>query len=286
MTIRRLAMLVILASALLGLPAAYGSGHGPVYGLATPTLGQGGWSLDLAAMVRENEEDGEMAMIRPMVGYGITEDLQISFSVPVPLYRESSIAPERAMAMMPGTPDHEILVNWRFHRQGTAVGSRFESTALAGVQYPTDSVRAGVRTAPGVVGGVVTGYASRSIYAWAGGLYQRTMNVRGPEADHPGDLALLSLVLGYRPRHFRQELPHADWRIFLEAIGESREPDVAGGRELPNRGGDRIFVGPTLLGLYGPWGISGGPVFPVWSDLEGSQVEEKYRFVVNFTYWF
>ena len=59
------------------------TGHGPVYGLATPTLGQGLWSLDVAAMGRSSGR-GEMAMARPMLAYGLTEHLQVSVSLPVP----------------------------------------------------------------------------------------------------------------------------------------------------------------------------------------------------------
>ena len=47
-----------------------------------------------------------------------------------------------------------------------------------------------------------------------------------------------------------------------------------------------LILGPTVLGLFGPWGISGGPLFPVHSDLHGDQPEEDVRFVVNFSYWF
>ncbi|MGH9362145.1 MAG: hypothetical protein ACRD2T_09525 [Thermoanaerobaculia bacterium] len=259
------------------------TGHGPVYGLATPTLGQGVWSLDVAGMARAGGS-GEMAMARPMLAYGITEDLQISFSLPVPLYRDLSVAPARTMAMMPGTPDAEFLLGWRFHRRALDVGARFESTAYLGLEYPTDPLRGGVRTSPGILGGLVTGYASRSVYAWAGALYQRSMSPRG--GDHTGDTAIYSLVYGYRPPHFRAELPHPDWRVFVELVGEVQEPDEIAGRELPNTGGHELFAGPTVLGLYGPWGISGGPLFPIYSDLNGAQREEDYRFVVNFTYWF
>lgn len=45
-------------------------------------------------------------------------------------------------------------------------------------------------------------------------------------------------------------------------------------------------LGPTLLGLYGGWGISGGPMFPVYSDLNGDRGPDKVRLVVNFTRWF
>jgi len=269
---------------------AFASGHGPVYGLATPTLGQGGWSIDVAAMYRLtgdlSDGNAQRALLRPMLGYGITEDLQASLSVPVPLYTPSAPVPSlatRMMAMMPSTPDAEFLLSWRFHRIGNDVGSRFESTALLALDYPTDSVRNGIRTAPGFMAGAVTGYASRTVYAWVGGLYQRYMT---PTANHPGDLMLYSLVFGYRPPFFREELPHADWRLFIEAIGEYQFRNVVAGNEVADSGGLQIFVGPTVLGLYGPWGISGGPLFPVYRNLNGTQHGDRFRFAVNFTYWF
>lgn len=277
----------ITLAAALGLALAASrlaaAGHGPVYGLATPTLGQGLWSLDVGAMGRSGSA-GEMVMVRPMLGYGLTEDLQVSVSLPLSLDDDPGVPPARMMAMMPGVRDAELLLGWRFHRQATGVGARFESTAYLGLEVPTDDVRAGVRTSPGVLGGLVTGYASRSHYAWAGAQVQRATSARG--GDRTGDMAIWSLVYGYRPRRFREELPHADWRWFVEVVGEYRGRDEIAGRALADTGGHEVFFGPTVLGLYGPWGISGGPLFPVHSDLHGDQPEEDVRFVVNFSYWF
>ena len=59
------------------------SGHGPVFGGATPTLGKGGWSFDQAWMGRRDRTGDDDQMLRSMVGFGITEDLQISASLPV-----------------------------------------------------------------------------------------------------------------------------------------------------------------------------------------------------------
>lgn len=278
--------LLLLAALTLISASAQGTGHGPVYGAATPTLGKGAWSLDLGLMSRTVAGGKTSAMLRPLISYGITEDLQASISLPVALYTQQGSMPVRMMAMMPANPDVEILVGWRFHREGMDVGSRFESTAYLGANYPTDSVRAGIRTSPGIFAGAVTGYASRSVYAWAGGWYRRYMSPKGPTADHPGDITMYSVVLGYRPALFRQELPHPDWRVFVEAVGEHIQKDEMGGKKMPNSGGDRIFVGPTVLGLYGPYGISAGPLLPVYSKLNGSQPNDRVRFVVNFTYWF
>jgi hypothetical protein len=273
---------------ILGVTAAQqgrAQGHGPIYGLSTPTLGKGGWSLDLATMARI-VGDQEIAMLRSMVSYGITEDLQISGSLPMILYHPDGLPPAHGASRMPGTPDIEFLLGWRFHRQGTDVGSRFESTAYLGFDYPTDAVRAGARTAPGLYGAVVVGRASRATYLWAGGLYRRYMTHVGNTADHPGDLAMYSLVLGYRPPRFRRDFPHADWRLFLEAAGEYAAKDVIAGVEQPNTGGHQIFLGPTLLGLYRSWGISGGPAFPVFRRVNGSQAEDKLRLMLNTTFWF
>ena len=276
---------VALALSFPALSVGEAQGHGPVYGLATPTLGKGGWSLDLGAMSRFVGATRSV-MLRPMLTYGITEDLQISGSFPMPLYTPLGIRSAHGMSRMPTNPDIEFLLGWRFHRQGIGIGSRFESTAYVGFDYPTDAVRAGVRTAPGLYAAAVTGYASRSVYLWAGGLYRRYMTPSGSTADHPGDAAMYSLVIGYRPAMFRKELPHSDWRIFLEAFGEWTGVDVVGGVRQPDTGAHQIFAGPTLLGLFGSWGISGGPVFPLLRRLKGSQPREKARLAVITTFWF
>ena len=283
------ATVLACAVVLTPLRSARATGHGPVYGLATPTLGKGAWSLDVGAMYRErgpfDDSNSHSAMLRPMVGYGLTEDLQLSLSVPVPLFTPvAGGMPARMMGMMPATPDVELQLAWRFHRTDD-LGSRFESTALFGLDYPTDAVRGGMRTSPGFIAGGVTGYASRSVYAWLGALYRRYLSPRGAGADHEGDLVFYSAVVGYRPELFRQELPHADWRVFAEAVGELRAHDVVAGNPLPNSGGHQLFVGPTVLGLFGAWGISGGPLFRVYADLNGTQTPDRFRVAINFTRW-
>jgi hypothetical protein len=266
-------------------PALRGQGHGPAFGLSTPTLGKGGWSLDVAAMSRIVGDRG-LVMMRPMVTYGLTEDLQISASFPMPLYVPQGARPAHGMARMPTSPDVEFLLGWRFHRAGVGIGSRVESTTYFGFDYPTDDIRAGVRTSPGLYGALVTGYASRSVYAWVGGLYRRYMSPIGETADHLGDVGMYSVVFGYRPPAFQKDLPHPDWRVFIEVVGEVTAKDVIAGVRQSNTGGHQVFAGPTLLGLYGSWGISGGPVFPVYRDVNGTQPREKMRFVANTTFWF
>lgn len=285
MSLPRSAALLALLLSFVVSTSAFATGHGPVFGLATPTLGKRAFSLDVAVMDRLVGGKSS-AMLRPLVSYGITEDVQTSISLPMPLYMPQGLPGARTMAMMPSNRDVEILVGWRFHRRGTGVGSRFESTAYLGLDYPVDFVRGNVRTSPGLAGALVTGYASRSVYVWGGALYRRYMSPIGDTTDRQGDVALYSLVLGYRPPAFRKDLPHADWRGFLEVVGEHQGHDRALGKELPDTGGHQLFLGPTLLGLYGSWGLSGGTLFRIAGKPQGAQPKDRVRMAVNVTYWF
>ncbi len=260
-------------------------GHGPVFGLSTPTLRKGGWSLD-AGFMGQVVGDDRMVMFRPMVSYGVSEDLQVSASLPVPISGPDGMGAARVATRMPATSDVELALGWRFQKRELGVGSRFESTTFLAVDYPTDRTRMGVEPTPGVAGAVTTGYVSRTVYAWLGGLYRRNITSGGADPDRAGDLAMYSLVLGYRPPAFRHDYPHADWRLFVEAVGEVTARDVADGAERPASGGHQIFVGPTLLGLYGGWGISGGPLFPVYQNLNGPHPREKVRVGLDLIFWF
>jgi len=239
--------------------AVFAQGHGPVYGLSTPTLRRGGWSTDNGFMGQIVGEH-EMVMFRPMVSYGITEHVQLSASLPVPVYTSQGMAPARI--------------------------ARYESTAYLALDYPTDATRMALRTAPGVMGALATGYVSRSLYAWAGGLYRRYVTPIGATADHTGDVAMVSAVLGLRPPSMQYEYPHADWRLFIEGVGEITQRSVAAGVPVVSTGGHQYFVGPTLLGLYGGWGVSGGPLFPVYQQLNGAQRRDKVRLALDVVTWF
>ncbi|MEW5918961.1 MAG: hypothetical protein AB1762_21335 [Gemmatimonadota bacterium] len=264
---------------------AQAQGHGPIFGLSTPTLGRGGWSVDVTAMGRFLEGQ-QTAMLRPLLSYGITEDLQFSASMPMPIYATQGVVPTRVSVRMPSNPDMEFTLGWRFHRRELGVGKRFESTAYLAFDYPTDPTRVGLRTSPGFAAALATGYASRVIYAWAGALYRRYVAPIGPTADHLGDLVMYSLVVGYRPPAFQRDYPHPDWRLFVEAVGETTARDVAAGVDRVNSGGDQVFAGPTLLGLYGGWGFSGGPLVPIYRRQNGTQPREKVRLSINFVRWF
>lgn len=280
----------VLVSATLALIASVpragvASGHGPLFGMATPTKAAGGWAIDLGFMGRTGEgEDG--AMTRAMLTYGFTEDLQLSASAPLVL-ASGSFPPARGTAMMPGSGDFEAIAAVRFHRQGTAVGTRLESTAYGGLILPGPQRPAGMarelKQAPGLYAAVASGIASRSHYLWGGIGYTWFAERVG---DRRPDILSYSAVWGYRPPSLRKEYPHWDWRVFLELTGERSSRLRRAGAELPDTAGHQVLLGPTALGIYKSYAIEGGLQVPVYRNVGARLQRETLRYAVNVSYFF
>src|SRR5688572_11160508 len=162
--------LLVAAAVLLLFPRfVTASGHGPVFGAATPTLGRGGWAIDQAWMGRRLQTEGDDQMLRTMIGLGLTERLQISLSLPIELSSSGAMPLGRMMASMSGHRELEAIAGWRFHSRTVGDGGRLESTVYLGATAPLESTRAGTKTAPSAYGSFATGYASRAHYFWLGG---------------------------------------------------------------------------------------------------------------------
>ncbi|MGK7370450.1 MAG: hypothetical protein ACNS64_09560 [Candidatus Halalkalibacterium sp. M3_1C_030] len=256
-------------------------GHGPVFTLATPTLGQGELSFD--AMVMSTRQGNSAWMLRQNWHYGLTEDIQLNISVPTPLQQIANPPQGRLGTMMGSYGDLEVSGLFRLFKTYPGVGQRFESTLLLSGSVPTEDKRGGLHVGPSLHGGLVTGYASRTFYAWAGGGYQYYSEQHN---DRLGDIAYVTGVIGYRPPVFQHDYPKPDWRIFVESITEWVGNSTLNGAEQPNTGGTKSLLGPSVLGLYGKWGLSGGILFPVYSSFSGLQDSESYRLNFVLSYWF
>lgn len=264
---------------------AFGSGHGPVFGLATPINPKGAWSLDLGTMGRVGSDDSG-AMERAMLSYGITGDIQVSISAPA-VFTAAPLPPGRVTAMMPATGDFEALGAWRFQRRDTGVGSRFETTTYGGVILPGSQKPPGLlgqlNWAPGVLGMIVTGYASRSNYLWAG---VGAMHFDESGGDRRPGILLYSLAYAYRPKPLRKGYSHWDGRFFVEMNGEYSDKVLHNHLSVPGTNGGRVFVGPTTLWLYKNYGIGAGIQFPVYRNTGPVFGRERYRFAIDFSYFF
>ncbi|WP_330970765.1 hypothetical protein, partial [Lysobacter sp. A3-1-A15] len=122
---------------------------------------QGQWSSDTGFMRVETQAGGAWRA-REMLGYGITEDLQVTLTAPIG-DRDGvpGMANTRGGAMM-GAPDAvEASMLWRFHRNAPAVGVRRESSLLVGLADGAELGASGMETGPTLHAAVVTGFASR-----------------------------------------------------------------------------------------------------------------------------
>lgn len=255
------------------------SGHGPVFGAATPTLGRGGWSVDQAWTMRLGEDVKREQMLKTMVTFGITEVLQVSGSVPLAM-SSNTLAPGRMMSAMSNDREFEGLVGYRFQRHPIGIGGRRESTLFIGGTAPLESTRNGVATGGSVIIGASTGYASRAHYAWVGGGVQHYFSRQG---DRLGDSRMVTLVYGYRPPALRTEAGKPDLRFFVESTFEDRQADRVGDA-LVRTGAQTVFVGPTSLLVYKAIALEGGVQFPVYQ--RSGNVKETARVAINFSYFF
>ncbi len=270
--------IVLVAS----LPAStFASGHGPVFGAATPTLGRGGWSLDQAWTIRDGEDGQREQMLKTMVSFGVTETLQVSGSVPV-VMGDASLPAARMMSAMSSDREFEGLLAYRFQRRTVGIGGRQESTFYVGGTAPFESRRDGVRVGPSIVGGISTGYASRAHYLWVGGALQHYAERGG---DRLGDSRLVTAVYGYRPPALRTEAGKPDLRFFVEMTAEDRGASRAAGVAAAS-GARSVFVGPTSLLLHKAIAIEGGVLFPAYQRVEPARVKERMRVAVNVAYFF
>ncbi len=264
--------------------SALAEGHGPVFGLATPTLGQDQMSSDTSFMARDSTQRTS-AMFGQMFAYGLTEDWELDLGVASPMInRQEPMVRTRPGSMMdPLGGEIEFQTRYRFHKAYPGGGQRYESTLSLGGTIPYRDGRGDLDLSGSVNAAITTGYASRKWYWWAGAGYQRYFQSDG---DRLGDLPYLTAVVGYRPPAWAADYPAPDWRVFVEAVAEFPQRNRLNGQTVKNSGGERVLVGPSALGLFGQWGVSGGVLFPVHHEFNGHQPRENVRARLVLTYWF
>ena len=268
---------ICVAAALLSGRDVSASGHGPVFGAATPTLGRGGWSIDQSYTFRGGDDDAQQ-MFKTMVSFGITDTVQVSGSIPLAM--ANGLTPSRMMGAMSSEREFEGLLAYRFQKRTIGIGGRQESTLYIGGTVPMESERYGAAVGPSIVIQAATGYASRSHYAWFGGGVQQFIERRG---DQQGSSRFLTAVYGYRPPPLRLEPGKPDLRFFVEATAEHRTATQVAGVDV-DHGAGSIFVGPTSLLVYKAIAVEGGILVPVYQG--GGQVKERVRVAVNVAFFF
>jgi hypothetical protein len=272
---RAIVLLVLLAIPMQAIAA----GHGPVFGLATPTNSQGEWSFDQGVFGRSSDI-GSQASIRELVGYGFTPHLTLSFTLPG-VVGDTQLSPTR---IQPGD-DFDSTLAWRFQHRATKIGTRIESTAFAGLVIPgPQSGFSGVAkttNAPGFMAGAVSGRASLSHYVWLGATLTRFAEHDGDRRPHVFDY---SLVYGYRPPKWRRSPDKWDWRLFGELVGERSNRFLQANETIAETQAHQVFLGPSVLGIYRNYTVSFGAQVPVYRNIGSEWPKERLRIAVNFSY--
>ena len=309
----RSSSVVVCVLCVAALPAM-GDGHGPAFAFSTATLGAGDVDIETDVMWRARSY-----MLAPRVSYGVRENLQISFSSPFHL-NHGDHPTGRFDAMMPGNPEAEFLLGWRFYHVSPGVGTRNEATLYAGGSALTQEVpRADgppLRRQPGLYVALAAGRVARSYDVWAGIGYQKYGQWNSGVDDHQSNTLLTSFAVGWRPPFLNKDYPRPDFRVFWETTGEEvglawrdRAPPGFGGgsgggghthaersvflppkpsniQYLRNSGGTAIFSGPSLLCTYRNMAFQAGILFPLMDDPNGNQRTEPFRASVGISYYF
>ena len=292
-------------------------GHGPAFSYSTSTLGKGDVGFETAVMWRAGS-----VMLGPRVVYGFRPNLQISFSSPFHV-THGDHPTGRFTAMMPGIPEAEVLVGWRFYHATPSVSTRNEATIYVGGSATTqplprsDSPPLGAQ--PAIYVALATGRVARAYDIWVGVGYQRYGEWETGELDHQSNTLLSSLAVGWRPSFLNKGYPKPDWRFFWETTGEevglARRQRTPGGKTgahghdavwtspmisrntiippfptsptqiLSNSGGTAVFSGPSFLCTYKSMAFQGGVLFAAFDQPNGRQPQEYIRAAVGFTYY-
>ena len=269
---------VLLLCSLCLTSYARADGHGPVFGLATPTNSKGEWSFDTGIFGRANDFGSE-ASFRELIGYGFTPHITLAFTAPA-VAGNLLLTPTR---IQPGA-DFDATVKWRFQHRATKIGTRIESTLFAGLAAP--GPQSGFHNlvttnAPGTMFGGVTGMASRSHYLWLGVTFTKFYGHSGSKRPDAFDY---SFVYGYRPPKWRRSPDKWDWRFFAELVGEHSSRFLQAGAAVPETQAHQLFLGPSMLGIYRNYTISFGAQAPIYQSVGSFYPHERVRFAVNFSY--
>ena len=242
--------LLVLLAAFLMPSCGFADGHGPVFGLATPTNSKGEWSFDSGVFGRTNSFESQ-GSFRELIGYGFTPHVTVSFTAPV-VFGNASLTPTRVQA----GDDFDAKVAWRFQHARRKLGRDLRVPLSWGwlAPGPQSGFPGIARTsnAPGTMFGAVTGMASRSNYVWIGSTFTKFYERNG---DKRPDVLDYSLVYGYRPAKWRRPPDKWDWRLFGELVGERSGRFVSAERCCSRHRGAPGFCGPYRAGnlseLYG-----------------------------------
>ncbi|MCH7823612.1 MAG: transporter [Acidobacteria bacterium] len=247
--------------------------------------------------------DRVQVFVQPLAfGFALNRDISLVGVVPVVSKRKSFqplLGPSRsALGGSVGIGDVTVLAKWRFLKLDRP-GGTVQLALVGGAQLPTGAtdlrsddrgqllpptLQRGTGTVNFLAGFGGT-YVNRRFTTHFSGLY--VINREGEQDFEPGDAVEVSVQPGYRI--WQRPFPGPEMGIGINLFVESQGHARGTGTILPDSGGTRVFVGPTIWLNFKPdMGVQVGVDFPVFQDLNGAQLEYRPRLTVGFVklFWF
>jgi len=256
--------LVVLVAVFFHSPAW---AHDPIFGIGPHVLFKGGVEISPEAHVARAGDSSETETALNFT-YGITGDWAAGIELP---YVDS----DNGSVSNGGRGDIKLFTKYRFWRNDT-LGAQ-ESAAVL-LQVKLDTADNGINTALGTgttdtILGLTYGYEGRKWYRWASIRYR--LNGTSDTGLQRGEKVLFDLVGGvrFKPTGYLE----ADTVWLLELNGEYGDRADINGASVANSGGTEVFLSPGIFWTKRNFAIKAGVQIPIFSNLNGAQIESDLR---------
>ena len=252
--------------------------------------------VEMRSLSRDDgTKDVEVVRVPTTLSYGATPDLTLGATIP---YVRKEITAwsggDKSETTVDGLADIFLTAKYRYFERNYHGGST-QLAILGGVKVPTGSTdardgRGALLPMPDQLGSgsvdVVAALTATSVfdYNWAthaSVLYRK--NTEGDRDFQFGDFLNYNLAISRMVYH--EPYPGPEVFLGLELNGEYSARNELKGDDLPNSGGNRVFLSPTLVAFLSPnWTLEASVQVPVFQNLNGNGLEEDVRFVVGFRF--
>ena len=248
--------------------------HDPVFSVGPHVLFKGGVELHGNISQDKSGVDKETAQTFVMQ-YGITGDWVTGFELP---YKQV----DKNNEQLTGIGDVALSTKYRFWRKDSL--AQQESAAFL-LKVKLDS--ADNEVTPSAVDSMVGfayGFESIHWYRWASVRYR--FNGDGTQHNNVlerGNKTFVDLVIGYRATLNGYREPDMVYMLELnsEFTQRNSQRNNINVKQVKNSGGEQWFLSPGFMWTLRNMAIKGGIQLPIYSNLNGEQQDNDYRFKLS-----
>lgn len=244
--------------------------HEPIFSVGPRTIWLDGLGLEVE-LEREHVGSEEVWALHYEALYGVTEDHAFTLEVPQVLDVETPAGSND------GFGDVVLRYKWRFLRRDVP-GGTWQAAVMGGVELPSGDSGAEPSVGSGttdVFVGASADWEGRRWLLFGTGRYKRN-GTDGRDVDL-GDVTKLDVAVGFRP--VKTGYMEPDTVLMAELNYESHGRWRQGGIDIPDTGGDLLFLGVGTWITYRNHAFKPGIQIPLHTDLSGAQDEPDWAAV-------